>query len=152
MTENLGASCGPGSREPDPQAVPAASGFDPSRAHYATIVVAGPSADAVSAIITPIMEDAPFCLDEGRVRTVAVSLRADAMSVLDAVRAAVETRALDSSEMRDLAKEISYLDTWEECLDVFASWDLEYVDGELIDLRDSDRSGEADETAKQAQP
>lgn len=29
--QDQGASCGPGSREPDPQAVPALTGFDPSR-------------------------------------------------------------------------------------------------------------------------
>lgn len=56
------------------------------------------------------------------------------MSVVDAVRLALESRVLDQAEQRDLALDLLELSSWEECLATFDEWDLAVNDtGSLVE-------------------
>lgn len=113
------------------------SGFDPARVAYATIVISGPTEDAVDATLRPLFAQIPFSRNQAVVRMTAVAMSRDAMSLLDAVEALAETHVLDHFERDDCVKEILQLDTWDACLAKFAEWGLDYRDGELVDARDS---------------
>lgn len=106
--------------------------------NYSTLVFCAPTKDALEAVVRPVWDQVPFSSDKTKARIVAASWSLDAMSVLDAVTALVDCHSLDGYELRDCLGEITKLRTWEECLAKFAEWEMEYRDGDLVDLREEE--------------
>jgi hypothetical protein len=95
-----------------------------------------------------LFERYPFGGD-GATCTIACG-RGDSMSVHDAIRAAMECRALDfSTERGEFALAMCECLNWEQCMALAAEWELRWIDGDFVDMRAAS-AGEAGtaETAK----
>jgi hypothetical protein len=59
----------------------------------------------------------------------------DAMSVSDAIQAALQTSTLDSFERHDFAVDMCNAVNWQDCERIAAEWDLRWEQGDFVDVR-----------------
>jgi hypothetical protein len=100
---------------------------------YTTFVFSATDVDAEKALRRELLDRFPFGGDQAV--SICGLMAGDALSVADAVRMALECRALSDGELRDFVNEMSEQLTWGDCLALAEKWELVDHDGEFVDAR-----------------
>lgn len=103
---------------------------------YSTFVFYHASEEDARGFRTEMISRYPFGGAGKDVSQITAMATGDAMSVSDAMRMALECRALDRHERSEFALELAECVSWDDCVAHAKTWELRVRDGDFVDDRE----------------